>query len=131
MVQSAVDLLGFSVLPEQTTKHSLSPDPEDLCGHSALPSTSAFAGTCVVAFALGLEVKSGSGARMDFLSAFHDEAVFDEFANKNSGVGLSDLFYFIRVHPDAFLSAFQHLGCKSFLTLQAHHNHRLYLIFRK
>ena len=56
VVEGAVDLLGLSVLPQQSSEDSLSADPEDLGGHSAFACSSAFSGAGVVALALGFEV---------------------------------------------------------------------------
>lgn len=42
MVERAIDLLGFSVLPQQSSKNALSSDPQDFSGHSAFAGTSAF-----------------------------------------------------------------------------------------
>ena len=84
MVKMTVELLGFSVLPEQSSEDSLSPHPEDLGGHSALLSTSTLSGSSVVAFALGFKVKSSSGSGVDFLLSLHDETILDEFADEDS-----------------------------------------------
>ena len=84
VVEGAIDLLGFSVLPQQSSEDSLSAHPKDLGGHSAFASTSALSGTSVIALALGFKVKSCSGARVHFLFALHDEAVLDELSNKDS-----------------------------------------------
>ena len=58
---------------------------------------------------------------MHFLFALHDKTVFDEFADKDSGVGLSDLFDFVGVHPDAFFAAFEDFCCESFLAFETDH----------
>jgi len=84
MVKSSVDLLGFSVLSQESSQDSLSSDPEDLGGHSAFDSTSTFTSTSVVTFALGLKMESCTGTRMDYLFALHDQAVLDKFANEDS-----------------------------------------------
>ena len=61
MVKSAIDLLGLSILPQESSKDALSSHPEDLGGHSAFAGSSAFSVSSVVSFALGFEVKSGTG----------------------------------------------------------------------
>ena len=77
MVQGAVNLLGLSVLPEQSPQHSLPAHPDDLGRHSAFAGTSTLTGAGVVSSTLRLEMQSGSGPRVDLLFALHDEAVFD------------------------------------------------------
>lgn len=122
VVQSSVDLFGLTVLPEQSPEDSLPADPKNLGGHSALASTSALSGASVVSLSLGLEVQSCSGSGVHFLFALHDEAVLDELAHKDTGVGLTDLLDLIGVHPHSLLSALQHLRGQSLLTLQTNHN---------
>lgn len=122
MVEGAVNFLSLAILPKQSSEDSLSADPKDFGGHSAFASTSAFSRTSVVAFTLGLQVKSSSGARVYFLSAFHDETILDELTDEDSRVGLSNLFDLVGVHPDPLLAALQHFGSQAFLTLQTHHN---------
>jgi len=122
VVEGAIDLLGLSVLPEEPPEYSLPADPQDFGGHPAFAGSPTFTCASVVAFALGLEVQSGSGAGVHFLFSLHDEAVLDEFAHEHSGVGLADLLHLVGVHPHALLSALQHLSCQSFLTFQTHHN---------
>ena len=68
-----------------------------------------------------LEMFSSSGSGMDHLLSLHDQSVFNKLFNEYSGVGLSDLLYFIGVHPDSLLSALEDLGCKSLLALKANH----------
>ncbi len=58
---------------------------------------------------------------MYFLFAFHDETIFDKFTNENSGVGLTDLFDFVWIDPDSFLSALENFGCDTFLAFEADH----------
>jgi hypothetical protein len=111
VIESAVDLLCLSVLPEESPKNSLPADPEDLSGHPAFPSTSTFTSTSVIAFALSFEVESCTSSRVHFLFALHDKTVLDEFTNEDTRVGLSDLLYFVGIHPNALSSALQHLRC--------------------
>jgi len=125
VVEGTIDLLGLSVLPQQSAEHSLSAHPKDLGGHSALASTSALTRTSVITLAFGFKVESSSGARVDFLFALHDEAVLDELSNKDSGVSLADLLDFVGIHPNTRPSALQHLSCQSLLTLQTHHTFRI------
>lgn len=121
VVKSSVNLLSLSVFSEKSSQDSLSSDPQDLGGHSAFGGTSAFTGTSVVTFALGLEVESGARARVDNLFALHYQSVLDEFTNEDSGVGLSNLFDFVGIHPYTFLSALENLCCQSFLALETNH----------
>ncbi len=69
----------------------------------------------------GFKVKSGSGSGVDFLFAFHYETILDEFTNEDSRVGLTDLFEFVRIDPDSFLSALENFRSDSFLTFEADH----------
>lgn len=122
VVKSPVNLLGLSVFPEKSPQNPLSSDPEYFCRHSAFDGTSAFTSSTVVALAFSLEMESGSGARVDYLFALHDEAVLDEFADEDAGICLADLLHFVGIHPHSLLSALQHLACQSLLALQAHHH---------
>ena len=58
---------------------------------------------------------------MYFLFSLHDETVLDKFANKNSGIGLTDLLNFTRVHPDSLVSAFKNFSSQSFLAFKVNH----------
>ena len=60
MVQSTIDLLGGSVLSEQSSEDSLSSDPEDFGGHSAFSGTSPLTETGVSSSSLGLSVSSSA-----------------------------------------------------------------------
>jgi len=121
VVKMTIDLLCFSVLPEESSEDSLSSHPKDLCGHSALLSTSALSGASVVSFTLGFEVESSSGSGMDFLFSLHDETILDELTDENSRVSLANLFDFVGIHPDSLSSDLQDLCSKAFLVLQTHH----------
>ena len=121
VVDGSVDLLGGSVLLEQSPQHSLPSHPEHLGGHSALEGASALTDTGVSAESDGLEVLSGSGPGVHLLLPLHDEAVLDEFADEDSGVGLADLLHFAGVDPDSLSAALEHFRCQSFLTFETHH----------
>ena len=111
MVQVSVNLLGLSVLPQQSSQDSLSSHPEDLGGHPTLSTTSTLSDTRMVSFTLGGKVESSSGPRMNLLLPLHDETVLDKFPDEDTGVGLTNLLDFIGIHPDSFSSALKHFGC--------------------
>ena len=109
VIEGSVDLLGLTVLPQQSPQDALPAHPQDLGGHSALTGSSPLSGTSVVALALGLEVQSSSGPGVYFLFALHNESVLDELPDEDPGVGLANLLNLIGVHPNSLLAALQHL----------------------
>jgi hypothetical protein len=132
VVKSTVDFLGFSVLSKKSSQDTLSPHPKDFSGHSALTSTFAFTCSSVVTSSFRLEMKSGSGTRMDFLLTLHNKSVLDKFTHKDTAVGLANLLDFVGIHPNSLFSALKHLRCYPLLTLQTHHNLCIiFLIFYK
>ncbi len=58
---------------------------------------------------------------MDLLFSFHDETILDELSDEYSGVGLTNLFNFVRIDPDSFLSTLENLCGDTFLTFQTDH----------
>jgi hypothetical protein len=55
-----------------------------------------------------------------FLLALHDETVFDEFADKDSGVGLSNLLDLIGVNPNTLFSTLENRSSKALRTLSSY-----------
>jgi hypothetical protein len=72
VIERSVDFVGGSVLSEQAPEDTLSPDPEDLSGHSALAGTLALTEAGVSAEALGFSVAAGTGAGVHDSLPLHD-----------------------------------------------------------
>lgn len=108
VIDGSVYLLGSSILFEESPEDSLPAHPQDLGGHSAFASTSAFTRAGVPAQSLGLQMLSGAGPGVYFLFALHDEPILDEFADEDPGVGLADLLDFAGIHPDPLPTALEH-----------------------
>ena len=79
-VKSSVDLLGGSVLSEESSEDSLSPDPEDLGGHSSLSGTLSLSEPGVSSEPLGFSVSSGSGSGVDNSLLLHDKTILDQLS---------------------------------------------------
>ena len=91
VIEGSVDLFGFPILLEQSSKNSLSANPQNFSGCSGLPSTATFTSASVISLTLGLQMQSSSRSRVNYLFALHYEAVLDEFADKNTRISLADL----------------------------------------
>lgn len=105
MIDSAINLFGSSVFLKKSSKDSLSSNPKNFCGHSALKSSSTFTRTSVSAESNSLQMFSSTGSRMNFLLSLHDKTVLNELTDKDSGVSLTDLLDFTGIHPNSLLSA--------------------------
>ena len=118
MIDVIIDLALLAVLAEQSTKNSLSSDPQNLSGHTSLSGTSALARSHVTTLSLSLEVQSNSGTRVDGNGLLNDETILNQLSNSLSGVGKGDVAGLIRVQPDTALSALGNRSCKASLELQ-------------
>jgi hypothetical protein len=118
VIDMVIDLSLLAVLAKQSTKNSLSSDPQNLGGHTSLSGTSAFTRSHVTALSLGLEVQSNSGARVDGNGLLNDETILNQLSNRLSGVSKSNLAGLIRIQPDTALTALGHRSSKASLKLQ-------------
>jgi len=75
MVDVLGDLLGFSILSQESSKDSLSSHPEDLGGHSSVSGSLSLSHSVVSALSLGLvdSLASGSGVHVD--GSLHDKSI--------------------------------------------------------
>ena len=75
------DLLGLSVLSEESSEHSLSSHPDDLFGHSSVSGTSSLTVSGVSAQSLSCmhSLYSGSGMHMNL--SLHDDSVLEKLSN--------------------------------------------------
>ena len=103
-----VDLLGLSILAQQSTKHSLSTHPEYFEGGTGILCALAATITGVSSLVLRLNVTLVSGLGVYGVGLAHDEAVLDQLSDILSAVGGSDFSSLVGVKPDLLLAAFQH-----------------------
>lgn len=108
VVDVLVDLLGVSVLSEETTENAGSADSQDLVGHTGGGSTLSVTGTIVATSALLslLGLDTGTGVHSNITS--DDDTVLEQLTDVLAGVSKSNLVSFVGVHPDALLSALEH-----------------------
>ena len=81
MVDVSSDLLGLSILSEESSENSLSTHPLDLDWHSSVSGTSSLSVTSMSSLSLGLEhsLASGSGVHSNLL--LDDKTVLSELSN--------------------------------------------------
>lgn len=81
MIDVRGDLLGLSVLSQQSSQNSLSSHPLDLDWQSGVSGTLSLTVTVVSALSLGLmdSLDSGSGVHLDL--PFHDESILVELTD--------------------------------------------------
>ena len=110
MVNCSINLFCCSVLLQKSSKDSLSSDPQNFGWHSAFESSSTFTWTSVSTESFSLKMFASTSSGVYFLFSLHDETVLDKFANKNSGIGLTDLLDLAGVHPNSLTTAFKNFG---------------------
>jgi hypothetical protein len=98
--QVLVDLAGLTVLAEETTKDTHATEPLNLGRHTGLGGTLALTGTGVTAEALGGEVLTSAGTRVDDGGLHNDVTVLEELADTRTRVGLGNLGGLLGVEPD-------------------------------
>lgn len=81
VVEVTVDLLGFTVLLEETAEDALTAEPEELGGSTGVTGSSALTGTRVTSLLLGLKAAVGAGTRVNLDGLLQDEAITDELAD--------------------------------------------------
>lgn len=81
VVDVLVDLLGLSVLPQESSEHSLASHPEDLLGHTGISGTLSLTVAGVSALPLGLVDSVDSGSRVHVDLSLHDDAVLEELSD--------------------------------------------------
>ena len=81
MVDFLGDLLGLSILSEESSEDSLSTHPLDLDWESGVSSTASLSVTVVSALSLGLVGSSNSGSRVNNNLSSHDESVLHELSD--------------------------------------------------
>ena len=127
VVDVLVDLLGVTVLLQETSQDTGSAHSDDLGGHTGIAGTLTVTGALVTALALFGLVTLYAGARVHGDLATDDEAVFVELADVLAGVGKSNLGGLIGVNPDSLLTALKNGGGES--SLQSEHTHFLLNLF--
>jgi len=121
MVKMLVDLLGITVLPEQTAENTHTPHPDNLERKSGVGSTASLTDASVTALALGLISSGEASARVDYRRLADDKTILDQLADVLARVCQSDLVDLIRVQPDLSLTALEYGSCKTLLKPQRHH----------
>lgn len=94
-----VDLLGLTVLAEESPEHTHTPDPDDLLGHTGIAGTPPLTGTHVPTLALGNEVLPHASTRVHHRGLPDDETILNELAdglacnidNKLSEIGFTHI----------------------------------------
>ncbi len=125
VIESSVDFFRSSIFSKESSEDSLSSDPKDFSGHSCLSCSSLFTGSTVSAQSFGLQMKSSSWSWMNVLLSLHDKTVFNKLSDEYSGVSLTNLFDFVRIDPNSFLSALEDFRCESLLTFQTDHKFKI------
>ena len=100
MVQVLVDLVGVTVLSQQTTKNTSAAHPQNFERHTGLGGTPSFTVASVSAFALGFQAAVDATAGVDDGWFIDNEAVLDQLADILARVGHADLGVLVRVQPD-------------------------------
>lgn len=113
VVKVLVDLLGLSVLSEQTAKDTLSSHPEDLVRHTGVARTLSLTEASVTSLSLGSHVSLMASLGVNQVRSLDDEAILDKLADILTAVGQSNVGSLVRVHPDLSLADLEHRGCKS------------------
>jgi len=121
VVQMLIYLSSFSVFPEQSPKHSLSPHPQHFGGHPGLGGTLSFTSAGVTALSFGGEEIACAGARVDGGGLDDDTAIFNELLDVGAGVGVSDLSLFGGVEPDFSFADARDAGGKALLRPEINH----------
>ena len=121
MVKILANLLGISILAEQTSEDSLTSHPQDLLWHTGILGTLSLTMTLMSALSLGLLVSLNARARVHVHLSSHDQTILEQLSDVLSGVGMGNLSGFIGIHPNATLSYLKD-GCgKSLLELEGRH----------
>ena len=81
MVDVLVDLLGITVLLEETSQNTDSAHPEDVRRHTGLGGTLSFTSAEMATLALSLVVKLDSVARVHGDLTSHDETILVKLSN--------------------------------------------------
>ena len=76
-----INLLGFPVLPQQTTQYSLSPHPDYLLWHSSVRCSFSLPVPAVTTFLLSSQCPQDSGPGVDHLRLPYDQTVLDQLTN--------------------------------------------------
>merc|ERR1712093_389231 len=124
MVQVLVDLLGITVLLEQTTEHAKATHPDDTLGHAGVLVTLALTSAAVAALTLGSQLLAHAVTRVDLGRLLDHKAILSQLANIEAGVRHGDLVDLIRVEPDLPFPAFEHGRDQSLLEFEGHHPHK-------
>ncbi len=113
-----IDLLGLSVLSQQSAQHSESSHPQYLEGHTGVGSTLALTETSVSTLGLGSHESLVARLGVNSVGLADDESVLDQLADVLSAVGTANLGGLVGVQPDLSLAALQHGSGQSVITLQ-------------
>merc|ERR1712144_9475 len=125
VVQVLVDLLGITVLLEQTTEHAKAAHPDHTLGHASVLVTLTLTSATVAALTLGGQLLAHAVTRVDLGRLLDHKTVLSELANIKAGVRHGDLVDLIWVEPDLALTALKH-GCgQTLLELEGHHPREL------
>ena len=98
------DLARLPVLPQQPTKDPLSPQPENLRGHTSLSGTLPLTGTGVTTLALGGQELKSACPRVDGVGLDDNTTILNELLDVSTGVGVPDLALLSGVKPDFALA---------------------------
>jgi hypothetical protein len=121
VVDVLVDLLGVTVLLEETSKNASSTHLQDLWGHTCAHGTSTVTGTSMATLALLGLVFLYAAAGVHLVLTSDDKTIFVELSDVLAGVSKSNFLALIGINPDALLSALKDGSSKS--SLQSKHCH--------
>lgn len=107
VVDVLVDLLGVSVLLEESTENAGSADSKDLGGHTGLSSTLSVTSTLMATLSLlGLvSLNTGTGVHGDL--SLNDDTILVELSDVLAGVGKSNFAGLVGINPNSLSSDFK------------------------
>ena len=120
-VHVLVDLVGLTVLSQQTTKDTNAAHPEELLRDTGVHGTTALTVTSVVTASLGVVTNMHASTGVHQLVLADNETVLNELADVLARVGEGNLGNFRGVHPHSTLSALENGSSKSLLKTKANH----------
>uniref|UniRef100_A0A1W7R4X6 Secreted protein n=1 Tax=Aedes albopictus TaxID=7160 RepID=A0A1W7R4X6_AEDAL len=113
-----VNLLGLSVLLEQTTQDAHAVHPQQLLGHTGIGRTFPLAVAAVTSLTAGQRVLADAETGVHHDGLLDDQTILDQLADALAGVGVSNLVDFVRIQPDLLLATSHNRGCEPLLKLE-------------
>ena len=107
VIHMAVNLLGFTVSPEEAAQDPHSSHPGHLLGHSGIGSTLPLSYAHMPALPSSQSVFPASSPGMDSHRLPDDQPIFDQLPYLLTGVGIGDFIGLVGVQPDLLFTTAQ------------------------